>query len=201
MSSKQYFDAIITHWVDGDTFNYENIDGSKPKYDSVRIQNIDTPEINHSWAGSAPVDSAEEKWGIKATELAKQLIPEGSHVRLVNSGDNSFNRLVASVFYGNNFEHNFEIEMLKSGLATPIFQANQILSKANIQYYIGLELANSFNYAKDNKKGVWSLESPESVVKVHGFSAPDELEKNPKDPNMVTIYKLWDLRNMKEKKG
>lgn len=185
INQSQRKDGIVMHWIDGDTvvvkFNGESTNTN------IRIMNIDTPEINHSTPGSSVVDAPEQEWGEKATNLAKGLIPVGSPIRIVTSGAQSYNRTIGSVFYGTNFSKNLEIEMLKAGLAFPTMNAQAVKYEFEINYYIGHEIADAYNDALVNKRGIFSLKDIGSVIKTHGPTNTTEYSIT--SPN--GIYAQW----------
>lgn len=187
------FEAVVRYWIDGDTLEVNKINDANPI--RIRVKSIDTPEINHEHQESAHVSSDEEYWGIKSTNFAKNLMPPQSHIKIVGNS-HSFNRLVCSVFFGSNFDKNFEIEILKAGLALPNIDVGSIMqgNEYDITYYIGLELANAYNYAKINLLGLWSINDLSNVIKVHGTSDYSNIDIN-NENQKNSIYNIWKHRN------
>ena len=175
-----WFEAKITHWTDGDTVSFRPTDAHGTAIadgkTSLRIQNIDSPEVNHNFAGSVAVDATEEFWGQKSKELGEKLIPVGSRVKIWSVGSFSYNRLVGSIFYGPEYK-NYAIEQLAAGLSLPIMSINTAFNPANINSFLLEEAANAFNNALINKVGLHSLGQAklEEVLSAHGVKSWNEL--------------------------
>lgn len=193
----QYFDAEIINWIDGDTLVVKKDGETKTR--TIRVYDIDTPEINHDHAGSAHVDSAEERWGLEATNFAKKLIPVHSTIRLVSTGSETYNRLVASIFYGDNFENNFEVKIIEAGLAFPDVDVDTIKKYYYVNYWIGLDLYNAYHSAVNNHRGIFSIGSIKDIEKVittHGVKDTSMFNPN----NDEGILRTWkDTHEIKSK--
>lgn len=168
-----WFEAEITHWTDGDTVSFRPTDahgtaiaGGKT---SLRIQNIDSPEVNHNFAGSVAVEADEEFWGQKSKELGEKLIPVGSRVKIWSVGSFSYNRLVGSIFYGPECK-NYAVEQLAAGLSLPFITVNDAFNSSNVNSFLLEEAANAFNNAFINKIGLFSFSQKEleDVLSAHG---------------------------------
>ncbi|CAM9092261.1 P68 family surface lipoprotein [Mycoplasma todarodis] len=95
-------------------------------------------------------------WGLKAGQFARQQMPAGTKIRIATDGRKSYNRVVGSIFYGPNVSKNWSVEILKKGLTLP-FLSNPaaVLDETSILYHNGLAIADAFNYALDNKLGLF----------------------------------------------
>lgn len=188
-SRLQYEDVTINSWTDGDTFNCTN---EKGETYNVRIENIDTPE-SHTQENGAWVDTVglEHEYAIKAYEFGQKVIPVHTKARLALQTGQSYNRKVASVFYGDNFSKNYEVDILKQGLAMPFVDSAglylKMSSAAGILYYLGLPLGDAFNYAKNHHLGLMGA-SLEEVLKIHGSTSTEALEYKPASTKSVYNY-------------
>ena len=87
--------ATVVKIYDGDTITV-NIPGIHPLFGqkiSVRINNIDTPELNGQCA-------TERDLAIRAKEITSQLIPVGSAVTLKNIKRDKYFRILADIYIG-----------------------------------------------------------------------------------------------------
>ena len=86
--------VVVNHIVDGDTFTGDVIldNGTKVKSVSVRLRNVDTPEIH------GECDS-EIMMANRAKQRLSELIPTGSNIEIKNiKNDKYFGRIDANVF-------------------------------------------------------------------------------------------------------
>lgn len=108
--------ATVDDVVDGDTIDV--IIGGKQE--RVRLTGIDTPEVEHSAAGSRPA-SLGECFGDEATAFTQSLIPEGTPVRLERDivGRDDYGRILAYVYRADDgIFVNYEI--VRQGYAQPL---------------------------------------------------------------------------------
>lgn len=187
-------DVTIDKWVDGDTFTCTN--ANNETY-NVRIQNVDTPESHVEVADASGVknwvdtEGLEHEYAIKAFEFGQDQIKPNSKARLVLSGGVSYNRKVASVFYGENFSQNYEVNILRSGLAMPFVSSKglwaEISPVRSILHYLAIPLGNAYNYAVVNHLGLFGADRSE-ILKIHGSTDTTALEYNPSSETSVFNY-------------
>ncbi|BAP39650.1 thermonuclease family protein [Metamycoplasma canadense] len=130
----------------------------------VRIPLIDTLEQNTS-----DVKEREKKLSHLDWDYVKSIIPIGSKVRLIsdNLSNNSYDRIVSYVFFGQNFEKNFSIEMLANGWTLPRIGKDEFKTftfdfkkdlKSSVASYLIPFAAYAFNFGYTNKKGFYAKE-------------------------------------------
>lgn len=119
----------ITKVVDGDTV-YAKITKLPKKIGNysttfkvgdiikLRIPSIDTFEEH---VPGQEVDPVEKAYALRDHAFAESLIPVGTKVRMVspNWSSKTYDRYVADLFFGENFERNFSTEMLAGGYTLP----------------------------------------------------------------------------------
>lgn len=119
----------ITKVVDGDTV-YAKITKLPKKignYETtfkvgdiikLRIPSIDTLEEH---VPNKEVDPIEKAYALRDHAFAESLIPVGTKVRMVspNWANKTYDRYLADLFFGENFERNFSTEMLAGGYTLP----------------------------------------------------------------------------------
>ena len=119
----------ITKVVDGDTVyakitklpkkigNYETT-FKVGEIIKLRIPSIDTFEEH---VPGQEVDPVEKAYALRDHAFAESLIPVGTKVRMVspNWSSKTYDRYVADLFFGENFERNFSTEMLAGGYTLP----------------------------------------------------------------------------------
>lgn len=84
----------------------------------LRIPSIDTFEEH---VPGQEVDPIEKAYALRDHAFAESLIPVGTKVRMVspNWSSKTYDRYVADLFFGENFERNFSTEMLAGGYTLP----------------------------------------------------------------------------------
>ena len=84
----------------------------------LRIPSIDTFEEH---VPGQEVDPVEKAYALRDHAFAESLIPVGTKVRMVspNWSSKTYDRYVADLFFGENFERNFSTEMLAGGYTLP----------------------------------------------------------------------------------
>lgn len=180
----------ITNVVDGDTVDVKITKVPKKIGDSdfsfkegevirLRIPTIDTFEEH--LPGGKEIDPIEKQYALRDHAFAESLIPVGTKVRMVSSNwiNKTYDRYVADLFFGENFERNFSMEMLSNGYTLPRLT------------WDGEYLA-SFrkNYNKKNKEIFTDLTLPylayafnDGIAKKRGF-----YEKDFKDPYVFSSH-------------
>ena len=119
----------ITKVVDGDTV-YARITKLPKKIGNysttfkvgqiikLRIPSIDTLEEH---VPNKEVDPVEKAYALRDHAFAESLLPVGTKVRMVspNWANKTYDRYLADLFFGENFERNFSTEMLAGGYTLP----------------------------------------------------------------------------------
>ena len=119
----------ITKVVDGDTVyakitklpkkigNYETT-FKVGQIIKLRIPSIDTLEEH---VPNKEVDPIEKAYALRDHAFAESLLPVGTKVRMVspNWANKTYDRYLADLFFGENFERNFSTEMLAGGYTLP----------------------------------------------------------------------------------
>lgn len=181
-------EVTVVSWIDGDTLTIKKADGTQK---NLRISFIDTPETHVSNAGSwSDTNGLEHQYGIKALEYGKSEMPKGSKIKVDFEAGESYNRLVGSVFYGNNFAQNYETNIVKKGLALP-FVSNvdylHIKQPSSMLHYLGKPIADAYNYALQNKQGLFERDLND-VLKVHGTTNLDSVKHDTKSTKSIYHY-------------
>ncbi|AZG68398.1 hypothetical protein [Mycoplasma struthionis] len=213
-----YAEGEITRIADGDTVRVRITKQPKavasgrieiPDEISIRIPMIDTLEENTPSAtprerGLAKMDS----------DYAKSMLPLGTRVRVVaeNWASKSYNRFVAYVFFGDNFERNFGIEMLAAGYTLARLDGNEAFAFSNdldlpqenakpIRSYLLPYAAYAFNEGILEKRGFYG--APTSFANPYVFS------KEYKDHGVSIVNsslpilhpKLWEKPSLANEKN
>jgi micrococcal nuclease len=142
VTNEKRFSAKVLKVTDGDTIQigYEK-DGSY-REDTVRIINIDTPEVHGP--------KAIQKFGPEASDFAKKVLSNKIVEIEVSAKDNpydNYNRLLAYVFVDGTL---YEEMIVKEGLARIAY-----VYEPDTKYLDRLEAAE--DYARKNKRGIWSI--------------------------------------------
>ena len=166
-SAVKYFEATVIYWNDGDTFAFDystvtehgtNLDGTRSR---VRVFGYDTPEMSETNDDGERVPTTGRQYEIAnaGTIFANEVAGAGSRVRVIHNGGTSYDRLVGSVFYGENFERNMGVELLMRGLAQPDMKESDVIIEIaeswSPLHYIAYPQLYAHNYAKDKKLGFW----------------------------------------------
>ncbi len=132
------------------TYNFRNIDIEVAKGKTVKV--------------ITEAAKREGYWGLKSGEFARKEMPVGTRIRVATDGRKSYNRVVGSIFYGPNASKNWSVEILKKGLTLP-FLSNPaaVLDETSIIYHNGLAIADAFNYALNNRLGLFKTKSGETL--------------------------------------
>lgn len=169
-SKISYNDATVTSWIDGDTLKFI-LDG-ETKEQTLRVEMIDTPE-SHIKDGSNWVDTVgkEHDYAIQATEFGKREIPAGSKVRLTLATGGTYGRRVGTIMYGEHFDKSYEVNVVRAGLALPFIESAALYlkmqAKYNMLHYLALPIADAYNFANNNKLGMFK-ENLDELLIIHG---------------------------------
>ncbi|ENY68596.1 Hypothetical protein, predicted lipoprotein [Metamycoplasma auris 15026] len=161
-------EGVVDSVVDGDTLYVKVTNGklhNKQHFNNgeiikIRIPMIDTLEeydkASPKERALASIDSA----------FAKKMVPVGTKVRVIteNWANKSHDRVIGYVFFGNNFEKEWDIEMLRNGLALPRVQESAFKNflfdyddkiKSSPASYLIPYVAKAFNEGWLQKRGFY----------------------------------------------
>lgn len=166
-----FVEGTITGWADGDT-PYLNVDKVSKTYfenkakwieaikkgggkvnTKIRCFGIDTPEKN---VGGSDAPMFENSLAKKSTSFSQTLIPNGTRVRVITQGKESYNRLVGTIFYGDKFQYSHSAEIVRNGYTLPSDQDSNFVPHTET-YYTFLAIANALKEAKENKNGFFKV--------------------------------------------
>lgn len=184
-------EVTVVSWIDGDTLTVKKEDGTRK---NLRISFIDTPETHVSNGGTtkswSDTSGLEHDYGIKALEFGKSEMPNGSKIKVDFEPGESYGRWVGSVFYGTNFDQNYETNIVKKGLALPFIGSVNYLSmhdETSMLHYLGKPIADAYNYALNNKQGLFER-NLNDVLKVHGSTNLDSVKYDLKSTKSIYHY-------------
>lgn len=199
-----YFHAIegeIISTADGDTVTikvtkqpkqlpYEKTPVVVNDVMSLRISNIDTLEEN-----TAKVSERERKLAEIDHAFADGLILNKT-VRVISSnwGNQSYNRYIANVFYGDNFERNFGVDMLHNGytlarldkvdlsIFESKYESGRLISDPDIRSLLMPYLAFAINDAYQSKRGFYNaptnIKNPIALSREYGEHGEDMIDNS-----------------------
>lgn len=138
------FSAKVTKVTDGDTIaiSYTDPKTGSVRKDTVRILNIDTPEVHGS--------QAVQEFGPEASDFAKELLSNKTIEIEVSAKDNpydKYDRLLAYVFIDGKL---YQELIVKEGFARIAY-----VYQPDTKYMDQLEEAE--NHAKENNLGIWGI--------------------------------------------
>ncbi|MBN0970650.1 thermonuclease family protein [Mycoplasma phocoeninasale] len=168
-----YIEGEIVSLADGDTMTVRVTQQPKvlpngrtinlPNIIRIRIPLIDTLEEN-----TPNVGEEEKALAHIDSEYARGLLPVGTKVRVISKNwtDKTYDRVVGSVFFGENFARNFAIEMLAAGYTLARISTEDINDfiadynkpegqPRNLYSYTLPYAAYAINYGILNKKGFY----------------------------------------------
>nr|WP_322959034.1 thermonuclease family protein [Mycoplasmopsis canis]WQQ12430.1 thermonuclease family protein [Mycoplasmopsis canis] len=169
------FKARIESVSDGDTFSIIALESKtlkggitieKDRVYKVRLSGIDTPEKGvGSGSKYVPASPFEYSFAIHATNFAKQVI--GSEKFKDNvmvgfvSGKDSYDRITADVFFGENYQYSYISEIVRSGHTLPysndIWKLKlQEKDTSSYEYNLYPFIAEAFEEAIKNNKGLFN---------------------------------------------
>ncbi|TPE58042.1 hypothetical protein FJO69_00315 [[Mycoplasma] falconis] len=188
----QYAEGIVKSYADGDTIrititkqpasHYEYANNVKPEdlqktftTSSVTIRNpmIDTLEQNTQPGNEDSLSEREVALANIDTEHAKNMMPVGTKVRIIfDLASKSYDRYIGWIFFGDNFEKQYDIEMLASGFTLARINKNALglfrsdypeISTTNpsnsIMSYLLPYAAYAYNIASVEKRGYYNPET------------------------------------------
>ncbi|MHA3785950.1 thermonuclease family protein [Mycoplasma sp. Z244C] len=215
---RNYFDGRITTVSDGDTYAVELYEdketfegkfkkGLNPitnKHDekrdtklepNIRLSGIDTPEKAVSQKLSSPFEYA---FALMPTHFAEKLWSKDmgykDHVRVAFLGHDAYGRTTADVFFGEDYQYSYNVEIVRAGFTLPMPSSNVQNDGSNIhnakgsyEDYIYEQLAGAMFEAVEAKRGFF-----------HYFATPSEVSKfiylaknNSTYTTFENIYKMW----------
>lgn len=105
----------------------------------------------------------------------------------------SHHRDVGNLFYGDNYSKSYSVDILKAGLALNFINNVNYMnmsSRSAPLHYLGVPLADGYNYAKTHKLGLHSVD-PSEVSKIHGTTSFIPVLYNP--ANVGSVYHYMDV--------
>ncbi|CAM9108226.1 hypothetical protein MYMA111404_01230 [Mycoplasma marinum] len=206
----------IVNWHDGDTPKVKFLDKKiwgRPGVDiktgiaKIRIASIDTPEIGTGGYGGkpyAPTTGDEYKYAKAGKDLADKIMPVGTTVSVFTSFSQTYDRIAGSIFFDSDnngsFESSWAVTIMNKGLTLPFVSSpNDVIDENNILHYIGIPFADAFNYAYNNKIGMFS-KNIEEISKIHGSTDFSSVKWHSADNdsaprNVYDYYKAWEEIN------
>lgn len=172
-------EAKVTRVVDGDTIWFSVVKGSisdtqekmfEPGTElRIRVPLTDTLEEY----GDA--SEREKELAAYDSAFARSLLPVGTTVRLIsdNWASGSYDRKVAYIFFGENFEKQFDIEMLANGYTMLRISESDFKSfvtdyneeiKPVISSYLAYYAAKAFNDGYTKKRGFYRTEGHKVTI-------------------------------------
>ncbi|PZV99891.1 hypothetical protein [Metamycoplasma auris] len=170
-------EGVVEQIVDGDTLNvkitnnklHNNEYFKNGEVIGIRVPMIDTLEEYKE----AP--QKERALASYDSSFARKMLPVGTKVRVItdNWANKSYNRFVGYVFFGNNFEKELDIEMLRNGFTLPRVQEvtfKNFISdyddekKSSPASYLIPYVAKAFNEGWLKKRGFYKKEGNEIIL-------------------------------------
>ncbi|MEA4134365.1 thermonuclease family protein [Mycoplasma sp. 2704] len=208
------FRAKVISVSDGDTATVVALEDKKmintsitkgSKY-TIRYSGIDTPEKAVSSTLSCPFEYG---FALLSSKFGKQILfnddPNSEFYNVKNevkigftSGSDSYGRLTADIFFGEDFGYSYNAEITREGLTLPYdsfanWKANYNEPKTSPNYVNSIypEIALAFNHARENKLGFF-----------HYFEQAEQIEKyvyiakrNSKWQAFEELYKILQKNN------
>ncbi|MFV8499493.1 thermonuclease family protein [Mycoplasma sp. VS424B] len=182
VDSSLYFDGKITNTADGDTFTVQasadKIIGNNVgpigagSSHIIRLAGIDTPEkAVGNKSGSVTSAPFEYAFALMPTHFAEELWKTyGDHVRVAFiDGKDTFGRLTADVFFGDNYQYSYNTEVVRAGFTLPLAKSTVTVNNYNslpksYEALIYPEIAKAMHEAVEAKRGFFHyFETPTDV--------------------------------------
>ncbi|WLP85822.1 thermonuclease family protein [Mycoplasma seminis] len=184
MDPSSYFDGAITSVADGDTFTVQasadktvgNNVGLIEKGSShvIRLAGIDTPEKavggKDGATNSAPFEYA---FALMPTHFAEGIYKQyGSKVRVAFvEGKDTYGRLTADVFFGDNYQYSYNTEVVRAGFTLPLAKGTVTVNNYNsspnsYESVIYPQIAVAMHEAEEAKRGFF-----------HYFETPGDISR------------------------
>ncbi|MBG0730894.1 thermonuclease family protein [Mycoplasma sp. 'Moose RK'] len=207
--------AKIENWTDGDTVQINPLKTDLlPKSFSVRLESIDTPEIGSFVGGKyRKTVGLEKKYADQAKQFAEKILPKNTKILFVFTKPKpaqSYSRLVGNIYFGHdNFYKNYNVEVIKAGLAVPTLQLGLagVTNKTAIYHYSSIKQAAALENSINHKFGIYQeLQGAEfisitnvldMVYKTRGITNIADflvLETN-RDKNVFDYYEFYLKQN------
>ncbi|MFV8473362.1 thermonuclease family protein [Mycoplasma sp. 654] len=222
VDTRNYFDGRITTVSDGDTYAVElyedkdtfegkfkkGLNPIKDKHDpkrdpkiepNIRLSGIDTPEKAVSQKLSSPFEYA---FALMPTHFAEKLWSEDmnyrDHVRVAFLGHDAYGRTTADVFFGEDYQYSYNVEIVRAGLTLPMPSSNVQADGSNIHSVKGSyedriyeQLAGAMFDAIEAKRGFFHYFATPSQVSTFIYLA----KNNSTYATFENIYKKWLAKN------
>lgn len=136
----------------------------------IRIALIDTLEQN-----VRDVTEREKKLAHLDSEYVESILPANTRVRIIseNWSDGSYDRKIGYLFFGENYEQNFSINMLANGWTLPRINNNELknfitdyekIKKSSIKSYLLPYIARAFNHGYTKQRGFYAKDGVNVVL-------------------------------------
>ncbi|AXE60557.1 hypothetical protein DA803_00380 [[Mycoplasma] phocae] len=158
-----YAEGEIVNLADGDTMTVRITQQPKilPNGSTITLSNtikIRIPLIDTLEENTSNVGEEEKRLAHIDSEYARSMLPVGAKVRMIskNWNDKSYDRVVASVFFGENFTRNFAIEMLAAGYTLAKIE------KVNV-----IDFLADYNKPEDEARELYSYTIPYAAYAIN----------------------------------
>ena len=136
------YEVTVDHWADGDTLIARHCHGTFCVLEKIRLHGFDAPEIAHN------SKEADQPGGKEALAYVTEHFGKGVKLTISPHGGLSYGRTVADVQSG---DTDVAVDLAKQGDGM-----------ADERYSPSKELKAAVADAKENKRGIWATENPET---------------------------------------
>ncbi|WP_051521854.1 thermonuclease family protein [Mycoplasma leonicaptivi] len=171
-----YYDAILTAHSDGDTFTVQPVENKKTQFATVskndsykiRLAGIDTPE-KAVGSGSKSIKSSpfEYIFALQSSAFGEKVLKKNSRVRVAYiSGSDTYGRQTADIFFGDNFEYSYNVEIVRAGYSLPYSSSGwekKFDQKNDYVKDVYPAIFEAFNEAKEKRNGFYKYLTPKQV--------------------------------------
>ncbi|WP_371246471.1 thermonuclease family protein [Mycoplasmopsis agassizii] len=213
VTTQSIYDAVVVSWADGDTVKVKITDAVSKSTGlsvgveySIRLNNIDTPEVN---VNGSPAGPNELKYANAASAFGKKVMPKDTKVRITTTHQRSYERVVGGLFYNeagaSDYQTNYENELVKQGLTLPLAGSTLTsydFEENNVNGYILKAIGNSLYYAWENRLGLFDTGKSNSTDEEAMTFAKDVYKKRgAPDPgyflktNSPNVFDDWSTKS------
>ncbi|WP_029906512.1 thermonuclease family protein [Mycoplasmopsis opalescens] len=141
---------------DGKTYESQYENGATVK---VRLAGIDTPE---KAVDSEQASVFEKQYAQMSSSFNESNFKKGDKVRIFmtskGSGKDSFGRVTADVFFGEEYQYSYNVEIVRKGLTLPYVKKTDVganINKNSPYHYILLPMRDAFMEAMTSREGFY----------------------------------------------
>ncbi|WP_025755623.1 thermonuclease family protein [Mycoplasmopsis cricetuli] len=176
-----YFDAEIVKYSDGDTLtviaktDLPKYNVKKGELHKIRLSGIDTPEKAIQKTKAAPIEYAfaelpskfmEDLFNLPLNETLK--LKDKVRIGFI-TGKDTYERITADVFFGENYQYSYNLEVVSAGLTLPLDDKTEwqfkIKSPNNYYSLVYPKMFKNFNEAIEQNRGFFHyFKSPIDVA-------------------------------------